>query len=106
MVGSCETGMDLMDAVQCTLSTTPIGSACAANEWLSSSLSADPVVPELPDFIPDTGTPLLASHVFRSDIHSNLSVFLTTTGTGQNRQSVVRVVYNGGKTLLHFVYPR
>jgi hypothetical protein len=109
MVGSCSTGTDNRDAVQCTLSTTPIGMPCAANEWLSSSLSEEAVLKELPLTstlqIFDTGTPSSTSHAFRSDVQGEWSVYLGTTGS-TTRQTIIKVLRNNGMTLSNYMYPK
>lgn len=107
MIGSCSSGTDVQDAVQCTWSATPVAQACAANEWLSASLS-EAVWTETTSILQDTGSPSVASHPFRSDISSDgaLVAYLVTTGqTDATRQTLVKVVQNDG-VLVNYVFPR
>ena len=119
MVGDCGTGEDLQDAVQCTYSVTPVGMPCAANEWLSSSLSeAATVVETVPNFLNDNAVePGNSMLPFRSDFYyestSVMAVFLASVGTvqqQQQRQTVIKVVRHvpghAQATLLHFLLPR
>lgn len=113
MVGTCSSGLDVQNAVQCTYSTTPVGQLCAANEWLSMSLSEDNVFTDDVGGPVDTGEAANSLHAFRSDIapDGSTAVFLGSVsapllGTG-GRQTVVRVVANLPKfRLASYMFPR
>ena len=107
LVGSCSSGADAQDAVQCVLSSTPVSQACAANEWFVGSMT--PTFSASNASAYDTGNHQNVLHPFRSDISLDASriVYLGSAGaTEAVRQTVAKVVDAGTGNVLSYVYPR
>lgn len=107
MVGSCDTGTDVQDAVQCRYSSTPLLQSCAANEWFAGTLTPTLLASNASSY--DTGSPQNLLHPFRSDISLDASMVVYLGSAGSNdavRQTIVKVVHQSTGKVLSYVYPR
>lgn len=111
IMGSCSSGTDLQDAVQCISSSSPVGLPCAANEWLSASLSEYAISTEAVGSPLDDGTPSDSMDFFKSDFVMEESgsgiikaVYLGSVKASDSKRSIVKIVH--GSTLIGFVLPR
>ena len=109
IMGSCSSGTDLQDAVQCISSSSPVGLPCAANEWLSASLSEYAISTEAVGSPLDDGTPSDSMDFFKSDFVMEESgvvkaVYLGSVKASDSKRSIVKIVQ--GTTLIGFALPR